>query len=194
MRIVAGSARGRPLQAPRGPHTRPTADRVRQSIFDTLGQFFDGGAVLDLYAGSGALGLEALSRGVARAVLVDRDREAFAVCRANATTLGFADRTELLPLDAVAAVQRLGARGERFELVFVDPPYADGPEAALEALAAAGIVAPAGRVVAEHDKRRPPADRVGSLARVDLRTFGDTAVSFYEPVGPVGPAAPPERG
>ncbi len=193
MRIVGGTARGRRLDAPRGPHTRPTADRVRQSIFDTLGQFFDGGAALDLYAGSGAMGLEALSRGVARAVLVDRDREAVRCCRENAATLGFVDRTELLPLEALAAVQRLAARRERFDLVFVDPPYAEGPDAALAALAAAGMVAPGGRVVAEHDKRRPPADRYGELLRTDLRAFGDTAVSFYEPVGATG-ADLPERG
>lgn len=193
MRIVGGTARGRSLKAPRGPHTRPTADRVRQSIFDTLGQRFDGGAVLDLYAGSGAMGLEALSRGVSRAVLVDLDREAGRCCRENSASLGFAAATELLPVDAVQAVKRLAARGERYDLIFVDPPYADGPDAALDALAAAGIVAPGGRVVAEHDRRRPPAERVGGLLRTDLRTFGDTAVSFYEPAGPDGPAAS-ERG
>lgn len=194
MRIVGGSARGRPLRAPRGLHTRPTADRVRQSIFDVLGQRLDGGAVLDLYAGSGAMGLEALSRGAARAVLVDRDREALATCRHNATTLGLADCTEFLPLDALVAVKRLGSSGGRFDLIFVDPPYTDGPEAALEALADAAIVTPAGRVVAEHDRRRPPSGQVGSLARVDLRTFGDTAVSFYEPAGRERPVASLERG
>jgi 16S rRNA G966 N2-methylase RsmD len=126
-------------------------------------------------------------------VLVDRDREAGRCCRENAAALGFAAAAELLPLDAVQAVKRLAARGERFDLIFVDPPYADGPEAALAALAAAGLVAPGGRVVAEHDKRKEPAERFGGLLRTDLRTFGDTAVSFYEPVGPEGPAAS-ERG
>jgi pantetheine-phosphate adenylyltransferase/16S rRNA (guanine(966)-N(2))-methyltransferase RsmD len=191
VRIVGGTARGRRLEAPRGSHTRPTADRVRQSIFDTLGQFFDGGAVLDLYAGSGAMGLEALSRGAERAVLVDRDREAVRCCRNNATALGLAARVEVLPVDVAAAVERLAARGQRFDLVFVDPPYAEGPEAALAALDAAGIVAPGGRVVAEHDRRHPPPDRAGLLSRTDRRTFGDTAVSFYEPTGPEGPARPP---
>src|SRR4051794_21286152 len=96
MRIVAGTARGRPLEGPKAAGIRPTADRVRETLFNVLGQFLDGERVLDLFAGTGALSLEALSRGASSAVLVDRDRAAIGLCERNATSLGFRDRVELI--------------------------------------------------------------------------------------------------
>src|SRR5438132_1215848 len=123
MRIVAGSARGRPLKGPKSAEViRPTADRVRETLFNVLGQWLEGQSVLDLYAGTGALALEALSRGAAKAVLVDRDREAQALIRANAESLGFEGRVELLAMPVERAFAALA--GRRFELVFADPPYA----------------------------------------------------------------------
>jgi 16S rRNA (guanine(966)-N(2))-methyltransferase RsmD len=174
-RIIAGAARGRRLAAPRGTRTRPTSDKVRGAVFNVLGQFFDGGDVLDLYAGTGALALEELSRGCARAVCVEADRGAAEVIGENAETLGMADRVEVRRgrvLDVVAAL----APG-RFALAFVDPPYEEGPEAALALLE--GTLAPGGRAVAEHDARRPPADRYGALALADRRHYGGTGISIY---------------
>ena len=124
MRILSGSARGRPLKGPKGPGIRPTADRVRETLFNVLGQYLEGGEVLDLFAGTGALALEALSRGAARAVLVDSGREALGLIRENAAALGFAERCEVLPSDALRALEHLGREGRRFALVFADPPYA----------------------------------------------------------------------
>ncbi|HWV39489.1 MAG TPA: 16S rRNA (guanine(966)-N(2))-methyltransferase RsmD [Vulgatibacter sp.] len=183
MRIVAGSAKGRRLAAPAGTGTRPTSDRIRESIFDILGQRFDGGAVLDLFAGSGAMGLEAISRGAERAVLVERGREAAAICEANAASLGFRDRVEVLRADAAGALRTLEGRGARFDLVFLDPPYAEGPGPTLELLGASGLLSPCARVVAEHARRSPPGDSYATLVRTDLRTFGEPAVSFYEREG-----------
>jgi 16S rRNA (guanine(966)-N(2))-methyltransferase RsmD len=174
-RIIAGAARGRRLAAPRGTRTRPTSDKVRGAVFNVLGQFFDGGDVLDLYAGTGALALEALSRGCARAVCVEADRAAAEVIAENAESLGMADRVEVRRgrvLDVVAALPP-----GRFALAFVDPPYEEGPEAALALLE--GTLAPGGRAVAEHDARRPPADRYGALALVDRRHYGGTGISIY---------------
>lgn len=177
MRIVAGTARGRPLAAPPGQGTRPTSDKIRGAVFNILGQFFDGGAVLDLYAGTGAMALEALSRGCARAVCVERDRRVAEVLRRNAEACGFAGRVEVRVEPVEAALARLPPA--TFALVFVDPPYADGPGAALDGVAP--LLAPGARVVAEHDARRPPAERHGPLVRIDRRTYGTTGISIYQP-------------
>jgi 16S rRNA (guanine966-N2)-methyltransferase len=175
-RIVAGTARGRRLTVPRGSATRPTSEKVRAAIFNMLGQFFEGGVVLDLYAGSGALALEALSRGCERAVCVEADRYAVQAIRENAEALGFAGRIEARQGRVEDLAPRLGAG---FALAFVDPPYADGPSAALVLLQ--DRIAPGGRVVAEHDARRPPADRFGPLALLDRRRYGSTGISIYAP-------------
>jgi len=142
---------------------------------NVLGQFFEGGDVLDLYAGTGALAIEALSRGCARAVCVEADREAAEVIRRNAEACGFAGRLEVRRGRVEEVLPRL-PRGA-FALAFVDPPYAEGPEAALALLE--GVLAPGGRAVAEHDARRPPADRVGALALADRRAYGGTGISIY---------------
>jgi 16S rRNA (guanine966-N2)-methyltransferase len=175
MRIVAGSARGRTLLAPRGPGTRPTSDKVRGAVFNVLGQFFDGGTVLDLYAGSGALALEALSRGFQRAVCVESDREAAAVIRRNAEACGFADHVAIRCEAVEPALGRLSPAS--FTLAFLDPPYALGPEAALAALAP--LLARGALAVAEHDARRPPLERYGALVVEDRREYGDTGISIY---------------
>ncbi len=174
-RVIAGGARGRRLAAPRGTGTRPTSDKVRGAVFNVLGQFFDGGAVLDLYAGTGALALEALSRGCARAVCVEVDRFAAEVIGENAASCGYADRVEVRRGRVLDVLPRLPR--DAFALVFVDPPYDEGPEGALALLE--GAVAKGGRVVAEHDARRPPAERYGALALADRRHYGGTGISIY---------------
>lgn len=174
-RIIAGTARGRRLAAPRGLGTRPTSEKVRGAVFNLLGQFFEGGAVLDLFAGTGALALEALSRGCERAVCVEGDRAAAEVIRGNAERCGFAGRVEVIRAPVQSALSRLPAGG--FDLVFIDPPYADGPDAAL--LGASAVARAGARVVAEHDARRPPPDQVGALTLLDRRSYGDTGVSIY---------------
>jgi 16S rRNA (guanine966-N2)-methyltransferase len=175
MRIVAGSVRGRALQAPPGLGTRPTSDKVRAAIFNLLGQFFEGGRVLDLYAGSGAMALEALSRGCHLAVCVESDAAAARTILRNAEACALADRVEVRRERVERALQRVSPGS--FDLVFVDPPYSEGPAAALARLAP--LVAQGGAVVAEHDRRRPPAERYGALALVERRGYGDTGVSIY---------------
>lgn len=182
MRIVAGTAKGRALTAPKpsSRHIRPTADRVRETLFNILGQWLDGESVLDLYAGTGALGLEALSRGAGRAVLVDQDKEALSLCRTNTDHLGFADKVEILALPVARAVETLGKKGAKFELIFADPPYAARVvEAVLEQVARAGLLAPGGTVIVEHDKREAAPESHEGFTRVDERRFGDTVASFF---------------
>lgn len=178
MRVIAGALGGRRLVAPSGRATRPTSDRVREALFSALGPV-EGASVLDLYAGTGALGIEALSRGAGRAVFVESERLALAALRQNLVSLGLEDRARVL----AAAVERVAAQVAAlapFDLVFADPPYARLPEAAarLEVLASGGVLAPGARLVLEHAARdAPPAIR-GLEARRQ-RTYGDTAITTY---------------
>jgi 16S rRNA (guanine966-N2)-methyltransferase len=143
MRIIAGAGRGRPIQAPPGLATRPTADRIRETLFSMLASrlgSFEELRIADLFAGSGALGLEALSRGAASAAFVESDAKAAAVIRRNAEKLGAADRVRILGGSALAL-----PRSEPFDLILADPPYAPGSgSAAVAAVAAAGWLAPGG--------------------------------------------------
>ena len=183
MRIVGGSRRGRRLLSPRSSAIRPTADRVRESLFNVLGQQLDGGEVLDLYAGTGALSLEALSRGAERAVLVDAAGEAAELCRKNAVALGFEGQATVLRLTAGGAVELLERQGRHFALAFADPPYAARAGSWL-----VGAVAPlldeGGRLVVEHDRREELPEASATLFRVDQRRFGDTVLSFYRATPP----------
>jgi 16S rRNA (guanine(966)-N(2))-methyltransferase RsmD len=170
---VGGEARGRPLRAVPGRSTRPTADRVRQSLFDLLGQRMDGLAVLDLYAGTGALALEALSRGAGRAVLVENDARACAAIAHNIESLRYGDRCRLIRGDLPAVLREL--RGERFDLVFSDPPYAvRGAQTILDALAGNALLSPAARIVLEMDRREPAPSPPPGLRLTDERRYGDT--------------------
>jgi 16S rRNA (guanine966-N2)-methyltransferase len=180
VRIVAGTHRGRGLVGPKGPGLRPTADRVRESLFNLLGQFFDGGEVLDLYAGTGALAFEALSRGASRAVLVDSGSEAARLVAVNARALGMEERVTFLRVPVARAVERLGAEGRRFALVFADPPYAKGAVAELvQTVGGAELLVDGGTLCIEHGSRETAPEGAATLARVDQRRFGDTVVSLY---------------
>ncbi len=183
MRIVGGTRRGRRLLPPRSSATRPTADRVRETLFNVLGQQLGGGDVLDLYAGTGALGLEALSRGAERAVLVDAAAEAADLCRRNAEALGLEGQVSVLRLRAEKAVERLFREGRRFSLAFADPPYA--ARAGDWVVRAVGpLLAEGGTLVVEHDRREVLPKTAGALFRVDERRFGDTVLSLYRSVPP----------
>lgn len=184
MRIVGGSARGRVLKAPKGSDvTRPTADRVRETLFNVLGQRCDELTVLDLYAGTGALGLEAISRGATAAVLVDSGREAVALCRENAKALGFDAQVEVIAAPAQKALEQLTREARRFQLVFSDPPYAAraGSDTlrALEPLVSEGGVA-----VIEHDEGEVLPAQQGRWVREDERAFGGTIVSIFRLTDP----------
>jgi 16S rRNA (guanine966-N2)-methyltransferase len=177
VRIVGGSARGRSLRAVPGQATRPTSDRVRQSLFDLLGQRCDGLSVLDLYAGTGALALEAISRGAARATLVEVAPAATAIIEHNARVLGFTDQVTLLRRDVARALSDLHARGARFDLVLADPPYAlRASQQLADDLARLELLAPGGRAVLERGKREPRPAIPESLTLVSERTYGDTVV------------------
>jgi len=181
MRIVAGEFRGRQLSTPSGDATRPTAARAREALFAILRDLSDE-RVLDLYAGSGALGLEALSRGAEHVVLVESSKAAQRAIRENLLALGVGTRATLLPLRAEASFKALERLGP-FSLVFADPPWADAQAAlgVLEKLAEYSLLAPAARLVLEHAARTPPVAKNGArLNAVDTRRWGDTAITIFE--------------
>ncbi|MBI3948249.1 MAG: 16S rRNA (guanine(966)-N(2))-methyltransferase RsmD [Armatimonadetes bacterium] len=185
MRIIAGSAGGRVLKSFRGPGVRPTADRVRESWFGALGARVLGAHFLDLYAGTGAVGIEALSRGAARCVLVERSRQGAAVVRENLKVLGDlpAGAAEVRAMDALAAPGALEREGREFDLVFADPPYEDAaaPGKVLERLGRSQrLLAPGAQVTIQHSKRVALPEVSGRLRRTQARTYGDTALSVYE--------------
>jgi 16S rRNA (guanine966-N2)-methyltransferase len=162
---------------PRG--VRPTQDRVRKSLFDVLGKDVAGRRALDLFAGSGALGVEALSRGAVSALFVDEDAGAVRAILANLADLGLMEGQEVWRADYRQAVRRIKREGRAFDLVLLDPPYREGllPEA-LRALTGAGGVAPSGLVVAEAEARLP-APEVEGLALIDERVYGGTKLMFW---------------
>jgi 16S rRNA (guanine966-N2)-methyltransferase len=177
MRVIAGRWGGRRLQAPPGEATRPTSDRVREALFSVLGDRVDGARVLDLFAGSGALGIEALSRGAAEATFVDSAPAAVRAIRANLAALGI--EAEVHRADARAAVRTARAGARQYDLIFLDPPYrlaerlAPGLAEGVEAL-----LAPGGSVVSESDRRSPLAL---PLPLHDERRYGDTLIRIHGP-------------
>jgi 16S rRNA (guanine(966)-N(2))-methyltransferase RsmD len=178
MRIVAGTLKGRRLLGPPTTAVRPTSDALRETLFNVLGPTLDGARVLDAYAGTGALGLEAISRGAAQATFVERDRAMIRVLEANVRACRVENACVIIRDDFLTASHRV-LPPAHFDLVMLDPPYAD--EALDRALARAAVLAaPQGRVVLEHSRRRASPDEAGRLARVRLLVAGDSALSFYE--------------
>jgi len=183
MRIIAGTFRSRPLQAPLGLATRPTSDRLRETLFNVLAPRIEGARFLDLYAGSGAVGLEALSRGAVKVTCVERAAPALETLRANLRKLG---TEETIRVRSGSVAEYLKQASDSWDVVFLDPPYDAEAEyaATLGALggAAAGLLAVGAVVIAEHRRRKKLEDRYGKLARTRLLEQGDASLSFYQPV------------
>jgi 16S rRNA (guanine(966)-N(2))-methyltransferase RsmD len=177
MRVVAGAYGGRRLTAPPGDATRPTSDRVREALFSVLGASVQDARVLDLFAGSGALGIEALSRGAASAVFVDRSPRAVEAVRANLAALGI--EAEVHRVEARAWLRTASARADTYDLVFLDPPYRRAGELGRElSEGVAAVLAPGARVITESDRRDPL--ELG-LPLADERRYGDTVIRIHEP-------------
>lgn len=193
MRVVAGKWGGRTIRAPRGASVRPTTDRVREAVFSILGSVVEGSVVLDLFAGTGAMAIESLSRGAAEAVLVESSPAALAVLKGNLAALA-AEGALCLPLDYREAVRRLAARGRSFTLVFLDPPYGEGLVGrSAELLYRAGILAPGAVVVAERATRDPGETLPAEWRELVDRRYGDTRITLYDIPDPGGQAPPGGR-
>lgn len=181
MRIIAGTFRSRRLEAPRGTLTRPTLDPVREAVFSALGGFFDGGSILDLYAGSGAIGLEALSRGMTRAVFCEKNRAAAIALRHNIQALQVEERTQVYPIAADHALRQMQKNREQFDLVYLDPPYQlQENEKVMRDLEARNMLTANARVVVEAAREDRYAQRYGHLTLYKETRHGITRVLYYQ--------------
>jgi len=183
VRIIAGTLRGRRLDAPDWPGLRPTSDRLRETLFNILAPRMPEATVLDACAGTGAVGIEALSRGAAHVTFVDQDRRATALIATNLARCGLTNGYAIIRDTVARAIDQLDAAAfgpyELFDIVWLDPPYDERPDAVL---AAAGVLmAPDGLLVLEHARRVPPPETAGGLVRVRQVASGDSTLSFYEP-------------
>jgi 16S rRNA (guanine(966)-N(2))-methyltransferase RsmD len=181
MRVVAGKFGGRRLAGLHGMKMRPTSDRLRETLFNILGPTVNGCVFLDLFAGTGAVGIEALSRGARQAIFVEFHTAAVTLIRKNLESLDISAGTEIISTLAARALERLEARRGHVDLVYLDPPYEQSQayDETLDFLGASNLLAPRGCVVAEHASRRALPERFGSLERVRLVEQGDASLSFY---------------
>ncbi|TGB05026.1 16S rRNA (guanine(966)-N(2))-methyltransferase RsmD [Halobacillus salinus] len=182
MRVIAGDFKGRPLKSVPTHQTRPTTDKVKEAVFHGIGPFFEGGRALDLFAGSGGLGIEALSRGVESCVFVDQQHKAISTIHENIELLKLKDRTEVFRTDAKRAMKAAGKRGLTFDYIFLDPPYKKFSYAELmEALIEHGLLADGATVVCEHDASEEIPEAVGHLERQKTDSYGSNiGVSIFK--------------
>jgi 16S rRNA (guanine966-N2)-methyltransferase len=195
MRIIAGTYRGRRVKTLKGGHLRPTSDQLRETLFDVLGPDVAGKSFLDAYAGSGAVGLEALSRGAREVFFLEHHRPAAELIRQNLKELGIDSGFHIVTRPVLTALERLGEEGERFQVVFLDPPYEAFREYhhALRRLARGPLLLADSLVVAEHSRHCRLEEQYGELHQVRLLVRGDSQLAFYR-LASGGPAPPaPER-
>lgn len=179
MRVISGKLKGRKLFALKGIDLRPTSDRVKEAIFDILQNSIEGQKVLDLFAGTGALGIEALSRGAKRAFFVEESLQSLTVLYKNLEACRLQEQAEVLSREAQAGIKILSKRGETFDLIFLDPPYGKGlARKTLQALSGESILVPDALIVAEHSPAED-LDAISLLERVDQRKYASTLVSFF---------------
>jgi len=180
MRVIAGKFRSRTLKALPGLVTRPTYDRLKETLFNVLGEL-SGAVFIDLFAGTGSIGIEALSRGASQVYFVESSQKAVRLIRENLAALGIGEGFEILPWPASKALRQLDARNLRCNYCFLDPPYQmqGAYEEALRLLAGSNLLAKGALVIAEHDKHFDPGDGMDALRRYRLLKQGESALSFY---------------
>lgn len=181
MRVIAGRYKSRRLKTLAGLKTRPTSDRLRETLFNVLGPSVAGSVFADCYAGSGAVGIEALSRGAEWVYFLENFRSATRIIAENLSKLGVAEGYEILALDVLAGLRQLEGRPARLDIVFLDPPYRAAEEynRTLGCLGEAALLAPQAIVIAEHHPKQPLADRYGAIARTRALRQGNAVLSFY---------------
>lgn len=181
MRVIAGQAKGIRLKSPAGIKTRPTGDRVKEALFNLLqnGGWLTGAAVLDLFAGSGSLGIEAISRGAVSATFVENSRNALEALRGNLSRCSFTEQADIIPLDAMLATRLLAEKNRLFDLILLDPPYRTDNYQQLIEISGSRLLKPDGLIMAETSKKTILPEKIGTASRTDRRVYGDTALEFF---------------
>ncbi|MCT4786971.1 16S rRNA (guanine(966)-N(2))-methyltransferase RsmD [Exiguobacterium aestuarii] len=182
MRVISGERKGTRLKAVPGTATRPTTDKVKESLFNIIGPYFSGGKALDLYAGSGGLGIEALSRGCDEAIFVDRQPKAVQTIQENLRATHYEEKGKIYRQDAKAVLEQLKGQQEQFKLIFMDPPYhAEEHEAFLQLIDASDMLIDVGVIVCEHGSDVTLPERVGRFERIKEQRYSEViTISFYE--------------
>lgn len=184
MRVIAGSAKGRRLQAPAGMDTRPITDRIKESLFNILTPDIEGADFLDLFAGSGSVGIEALSRGARQAVLVDNSRKAARVIAANVKKCDFQQHAEVRIDDVMSAIKKLEREGRQFDIIYVDPPFTN-PAIFSEVMAVldtADILSSQGKMMIRSHRKKDMPERLEQLERYRIKEYGESVLHFYRKI------------
>ncbi len=180
MRIISGQAKGRRLKALKGLKTRPTSDRVKEAIFNILGPYIPGCLFLDLYAGTGNMGIEALSRGSKESVFVENNPAALKVIRDNLALTGFENDAQVIRDSVISALGKFQNAGRKFDIIFLDPPYEkDMSLPTLQKINDNNLLEEDGMVLVEHHRREKYPERMGHLLLARQNRYGDTMISFY---------------
>jgi 16S rRNA (guanine(966)-N(2))-methyltransferase RsmD len=180
MRIIAGSAKGKVIKCRDGYDTRPTTDRVKESLFSMIAPYIVDAKVLDLFSGTGNLALEAISRGAKRAVMIEKEKDALRVIIQNVNNLGFEDQCRAYKNETLRALVILGKKREKFNIIFLDPPYKDNVcTTVIEKIAEVGILEKGGLIIAEHHILEDMAEEIGGFKKADERRYGKKELSFY---------------
>jgi 16S rRNA (guanine966-N2)-methyltransferase len=181
VRVIAGMARGRTLKAVPGIGTRPTTDKVKEAIFSMIGPYFDGGLGLDLFAGTGGLGIEAISRGLERVVFIDLEQTSIQVIQDNLKSIGFTDQSEVYRNEAMRALKVLAKRGLKFDLIFLDPPYKmKQADKILLQMQQMEMIQEHATVVVEHEAAHTYDDTIGRFHQRKRTSYGETAITIYD--------------
>jgi 16S rRNA (guanine(966)-N(2))-methyltransferase RsmD len=180
MRIIAGSAKGKVIKCRDGFDTRPTTDRVKESLFSIIAPYIGDARVLDLFSGTGNLALEAISRGAKKAVMIERDKEALRMIIQNVNNLGFEDQCRAYKNETLRALDILGKKREKFDIIFLDPPYKDNVcTKVIKKIADTGILAEGGLIIAEHHILEDMEETIGEFKKADERRYGKKELTFY---------------
>jgi len=180
LRVISGEAKGHKLKTPKGNSTRPTSDKVKGSIFNIIAPIISDKEVLDLFAGTGSLGIEALSRGARRAVFVDKSRECHQIIKENLSHTKFTERAEIHVMDVCSALNMLSQKDNKFDIIFLDPPYGKGlVDETLACIADTNVLKQDTLIIAEHDVKDVVPECVGALKNFRQQKYGDTIISFY---------------
>ena len=182
MRVISGKAKGHTLKTTKGLNMRPTADRVKESIFNIIKTDLYDSIVIDLFAGSGSLGIEALSRDAGKAYFIDNNKNSIRLIRQNLGKTGLINNSEIVHMDALNGIIMLSEHGVKADIIFLDPPYLKGfIEPVLETISFYNILQPDGIIIVEHDVKDRVPDDVHGLKKYRTNRYGDVAISFYRP-------------